>query len=537
MATNDLQVPLASRPAKHRATEKLRGEANDLDMTGHDGFDLTTSSMCQPGSSDDEPDVADYEGRTDAPSSASAGRKRSSALSKQVSFKDGEEDGDGVKRVKSDKLYDPKAVAPTDRWKSAIKTVKSTAKTTGLISMCLLDAREKKAGDSERRKGERLSLDQSMTMSQGVRSFASTDQELSYESKDSFPSHSRPFPHALGGMRKSYMDDSGQVDLSSLRPDEYAAGQSAVPEGWGCTSGGGQRTTDPPDWWQAGQEATSTFAQIEGDIEKGPRFHESTWAYYSHSGRWSDGMGAPAQSLKEAAFCCCPFLWPIRLYLTIRRAVPVELWLTCLQFRLIVLRHQAVQRAGCLTFLIATLLLSLPVSMMVALYNGYSVTKVHDSLHKMTMGSMLEKPGLVAGVFFVSLAFLGGLLLWAQIITAVGWKYNIKDSQQSCFLMKACCCPCAYNVRVGLHIDRAQGFKKPNKYVEQMVQMTEHAAAQARVIADAPPAPEIYRPPTKGLQQPDSAPGMSFSQQLATSFSADMLDDANMVSISNQLSR
>lgn len=76
------------------------------------------------------------------------------------------------------------------------------------------------------------------------------------------------------------------------------------------------------------------------------------------------------------------------------------------------------------------------------------------------------------------LAFTCGLgfLLWVLALASVGRKYNVKDTQTGplTFLLKSCCCLCLMNVRVGLHVDRAQGFTPANKYVMQMVHLTEH---------------------------------------------------------------
>jgi hypothetical protein len=88
------------------------------------------------------------------------------------------------------------------------------------------------------------------------------------------------------------------------------------------------------------------------------------------------------------------------------------------------------------------------------------------------------------GLVILTLPYAMGLLLWAMLFAAVGWKYNIKEVQNSpcSFIWKACCCLCAMNVRVGLHVDRAQGFRKANKYVMQMVQMSEHVRVETERI-------------------------------------------------------
>merc|ERR1711871_1578268 len=103
-------------------------------------------------------------------------------------------------------------------------------------------------------------------------------------------------PQSFGGL----LDASGEVDLQHARTS--MAGIEAP----------------PPGWWQAGLQHVADIDELEQQAPKGSHFNDAAWAYYCHSGRWSDGMGVPCQSLHHVLLCCCPFLWPCRLFLTLR---------------------------------------------------------------------------------------------------------------------------------------------------------------------------------------------------------------------------
>merc|ERR1712176_891344 len=78
--------------------------------------------------------------------------------------------------------------------------------------------------------------------------------------------------------------------------------------------------------------------------------------------------------------------------------------------------------------------------------------------------------------------YLVGALLWVWLLRAVGSKYNIVQVRRTpwAFLLKTCCCLCAMNIRVGLHVDRAQGYAKPQNAVQFMVRVAENMGVMRR---------------------------------------------------------
>eukprot|EP00929_Paragymnodinium_shiwhaense_P039647 TRINITY_DN20810_c0_g1_i4.p1 TRINITY_DN20810_c0_g1~~TRINITY_DN20810_c0_g1_i4.p1 ORF type:complete len:249 (-),score=25.33 TRINITY_DN20810_c0_g1_i4:24-770(-) len=80
------------------------------------------------------------------------------------------------------------------------------------------------------------------------------------------------------------------------------------------------------------------------------------------------------------------------------------------------------------------------------------------------------------GTFVLTLcgvALVVGLALWSTLLQSVGRKYNITDAWKAGpgFFLKVALCPCAMNVRVGLHVDRAQGFYEPKRSVLETIEL------------------------------------------------------------------
>merc|ERR1719350_1615873 len=81
-------------------------------------------------------------------------------------------------------------------------------------------------------------------------------------------------------------------------------------------------------------------------------------------------------------------------------------------------------------------------------------------------GSYLSPTHVI--ILCITLVVLGTgatLFFWARLLLGVAIKYNIGDAMDSpdSFMYRTMMCICATNVRVGLHVDRAQGFEKPCK--------------------------------------------------------------------------
>lgn len=144
----------------------------------------------------------------------------------------------------------------------------------------------------------------------------------------------------------------------------------------------------------------------------GPHFNADVWKYYHESGGWSDGPFAAFEHSSSCITCCFPPLWFHRLYVTLTRAAPVD-------FELCGACHTTIlsPRGACLA-----------------------------------------------------------VTLTAALLLAVGKKYGIVQAQSVySFLCKSSCCPCLVNARVGLHVDRAQGFHQPPRAVRDMVELSDRS--------------------------------------------------------------
>eukprot|EP00927_Polykrikos_kofoidii_P024140 TRINITY_DN22016_c0_g1_i2.p1 TRINITY_DN22016_c0_g1~~TRINITY_DN22016_c0_g1_i2.p1 ORF type:complete len:436 (-),score=42.19 TRINITY_DN22016_c0_g1_i2:36-1343(-) len=157
----------------------------------------------------------------------------------------------------------------------------------------------------------------------------------------------------------------------------------------------------------------------------GPLYDQAVAAYYRHEGVWSDGMGASCDRWRNSMSCCCPPAAFVRLYKTLYRSAPLELHFPCK-----VLRITGPCSAAAY---VAVVLLLLPI-------------------------------------------FGLGLVLWCFALYSVGRKFMISECQPRCsfirfFFKTFCCFLCAVNVRVGLHVDRSQGFKEPQRQVTNAIML------------------------------------------------------------------
>eukprot|EP00930_Biecheleria_cincta_P057901 TRINITY_DN43767_c0_g1_i1.p1 TRINITY_DN43767_c0_g1~~TRINITY_DN43767_c0_g1_i1.p1 ORF type:complete len:501 (-),score=68.75 TRINITY_DN43767_c0_g1_i1:56-1531(-) len=192
-----------------------------------------------------------------------------------------------------------------------------------------------------------------------------------------------------------------------------------------------------------------------GPSEKGPCWDPHVWSYYRECGAWSDGLCVSLQRPQHLAQCLCPPLWIWRLWRTLRRALPLEVDLCG---RVVQLKTAA--QAWCAALSVIALLCTFSVGALLwAVLGGLGRCSGLDRCPGKVI-VLLSAPGVAA-------------LSWSALLVAVGRKYNISDilrGGRSAFF-KTCCCVCAMNVRVGMHVDRAQGFFKPTRAVEVLVEV------------------------------------------------------------------
>lgn len=288
------------------------------------------------------------------------------------------------------------------------------------------------------------------------------------------------------------LDASGEVDLGALRSPRPQGSTGSLGPAWQRPT---VRESLAPNWrpktagreslpvgpaWR-GPVADAAAAAAAADTEagssgpsngtaQGPCYNHHIWAYYCYSGAWSDGMCAAIQKVRLALSLFCPPLWFWRLYLTLHRAAPLDPGCgdSCR-----VTRDSALGAA-------AAALGLLVLGCCIGGGLGGVLVRIDENLH------FNYKVLMFAAAFLPSL-YAGGLF-WAWLLRAVGEKYNIGQVQRNpqSFLLKATCCLCAMNVRVGLHVDRAQGFLKPSRAVRDMVAMAESVGLRKSGIVQAP---------------------------------------------------
>lgn len=187
---------------------------------------------------------------------------------------------------------------------------------------------------------------------------------------------------------------------------------------------------------------------------KGPYFNLSVWEYYRGTGHWSDGMCVGIESKHLLLQLLVPFLWPVRLYWTLRRAAPLRTGVLCCSC----LFNQ------CSMVVLVMLVFGIPLLCAGVLYLVLSAVP-SLSEYQTSIGRILV---------IASLAWIA--LQWSRVLLSVGEKYNVRDATKHpvAFVFKTCVCICPMNVRVGLHVDRTQGFREAKREVMTMVELTEN---------------------------------------------------------------
>lgn len=203
--------------------------------------------------------------------------------------------------------------------------------------------------------------------------------------------------------------------------------------------------------------ALRTIVAGRSPARRGPYFDQDVYEFYMVRQYLSDDLCSGLQRMNLFFCVFCPCAWPIRLHQTLDRAVPF--------------------RVGCLpvgriaAVLLVFLLVAFPIASMVCVWIFQKDLKAVINEH-LPYGR-IPLP-------FVWYCFLGVLLawltmyMWARILLGVAIKYNIKTAHEKprAFLAKSIACICNMNVRIGLHVDRAQGYVKPKQEHALMVELS-----------------------------------------------------------------
>lgn len=215
----------------------------------------------------------------------------------------------------------------------------------------------------------------------------------------------------------------------------------------------------------------------EDEIGKtGPHFQKNVWEFYRVTAHWSDGLCAGFVHMKQFWPCCCPYLWPVRLCRTIERAAPMRARLCCCGSTYI---------RSCCALPITLWIFASPILFCVGIY---FFNEHRDELKKLNPYveegiEWLEGDQQTAIIILVSgitLSLLISGFLWARVLLGVAVRYQIISAmdEPGSFLRKTIVCLCPMNVRVGLHVDRAQGFEPARRQDKSLIDLSDRVATQ-----------------------------------------------------------
>lgn len=211
----------------------------------------------------------------------------------------------------------------------------------------------------------------------------------------------------------------------------------------------------------------------ESPASKGPFFSQSVWEFYMVKAYWSDGLCVALNHQKMYPTCFIPCCWPIRLCQTISRSQPIKARLCCINCSL----------KGCSAVPVIAIIFSFP------LLAGL-LFMVRDQIWDLFKRVPVLKEDENYVLYLIILAIFFGIMttayFWIRILLGIATKYRILQAMDkpSSFMWRGICCVIALNTRVGLHVDRAQGFEKVLRTDQNMVELSD----QIRLSAPVPHA-------------------------------------------------
>lgn len=200
---------------------------------------------------------------------------------------------------------------------------------------------------------------------------------------------------------------------------------------------------------------------------EGPDFDRHQWEFYRALGRWSDHLMGSLGSIRKLPMLLLPCGWWWRLFLNISRAAPFKANVT-----------------GCGSMTLQTWC-ACPVASYIFLIPlvGYGLLfwfLNHDYTNNRTLGGFVGYlntqfgPFVLFNVLVMLIVIQFAMTIWSRVILGIGVKYQIVSvmDRPNTFTRKACCCLCPMNQRVGLHVDRAQGFLGVDKDNKELFQLS-----------------------------------------------------------------
>lgn len=198
---------------------------------------------------------------------------------------------------------------------------------------------------------------------------------------------------------------------------------------------------------------------------QGPLFKQSVWEYYMVKASWSDGLCVALNHSNMYACCFVPCLWPYRLFLTIKRAAPLKIKMCkCCNCAC----------NACCALPLATVIFMLPILAGLTFLPAVS-TMLEEHVKNIPVLGESESAVLYTSIILVVLSCFLAVFWWARVLLGVGMKYNILEAMDKPdkFVCKAMFCICATNMRVGVHVDRAQGFEKVLKADRTTIELSD----------------------------------------------------------------
>lgn len=192
---------------------------------------------------------------------------------------------------------------------------------------------------------------------------------------------------------------------------------------------------------------------------QGPFFKADAWDHYSSYGHGVDSWRWGPSSIMS---CICPLCWPIRFYRTLCRSAPLPMWSLGCRCR------SATCCAGMCTALVFVPPLAF-VALCAAMWMRWACLN-NEGVHRWPN----HVDVLLCGAAFCSVILISACC-WSHALVSVARKY--KMNLPGAPLCGTCLCLCSRNVSIGQHVDKAQGWLRPD---------TEAAAAMEMHRMDVP---------------------------------------------------
>lgn len=206
--------------------------------------------------------------------------------------------------------------------------------------------------------------------------------------------------------------------------------------------------------------------------QQGPHFKQNVWEFYMVKGAWSDSMTVALNHASMIAPCVVPCIWPVRVFQTLKRAAPVSCkCCPCCNCPV----------GGCCALPVIGFIFLLPIVCALTFVPQIAAILVEQAKQlPEPIGNRDDLEQLVAifSAVATGVSILFFIWAWSRILLGVGVKYQIQEAieKPNATVCKAMCCLCCFNMRVAVHVDRAQGFIKVKKEDTTLIDLSDQMA-------------------------------------------------------------